>query len=224
MRKVPPYLKKTDAWSTVLFADPIGVPLARLLSYTPIQPDAVTIASLIPALACVYFFWRGDALSLVWGALLFQLSWILDCTDGKLARLTGKFSPLGRRLDPTIDFFRKLVAMAALVWGAYRAFGFTWGALTGGGAVFHYGIHLIAHRIPPKVTQGGIPQVPPEKRVIRRVGQLYTAYDEQFFILFLGPALAWLTPHLPTYVIWGASLLYAITILIIKIQMKQRGR
>jgi len=224
MRKVPPYLKETDAWSTVLFADPLGIPLARLLSHTPIHPNVVTIASLVPALVCTYFFWRGDSLSLIWGALLFWFAWILDCTDGKLARLTGKFSPLGRRLDPIIDFLRKLIAMVVLVWGAYRAFGLTWGALTGGGLVFHYGIHLIAHRIPPKVTQGGIPQVPPEKRLIRRVGQLYTAYDEQFFILFLGPALAWLTPHLPTYVIWGASLLYAITILIIKIQMKQRGR
>lgn len=224
MRKVPSYLKETDAWSTVLFADPLGILLARLLSHTSIHPNVVTIASLVPALVCTYFFWRGDSLSLIWGALLFWFAWILDCTDGKLARLTGKFSPLGRRLDPIIDFFRKFVAMAALIWGAYRAFGLTWGALTGGGVVFHYGIHLIAHRIPPKVTQGGIPQVPPEKRVIRRIGHLYTAYDEQFFILFLGPALAWLTPHLPTYVIWGASLLYAITILIIKIQMKQRGR
>jgi len=224
MRKVPPYLKETDAWSTVLFADPLGILLAKLLSRTSIHPNVVTIASLVPALACTYFFWRGDSLSLLWGALLFWFAWILDCTDGKLAKMTGKQTEFGTKLDPKIDFVRKLLALAALTWGIYRQFGIIWLFVTLGGVMFHYGIHLIAHRIPPKVTQGGIPQVPPEKRVIRRVGQLYTAYDEQFFILFLGPALAWLTPHLPTCVIWGASLLYAITILIIKIQMKQRGR
>lgn len=224
MRKIPSYLKETDAWSTVLFADPLGIPLARLLSHTSIHPNVVTIASLVPALACTYFFWRGDSLSLLWGALLFQLAWILDCTDGKLAKMTGKQTEFGTKLDPKVDFVRKLLTLAALTWGIYRQFGIIWLFVTLGGVMFHYGIHFVIHHTPPRIRQKEIPQAPAEGRLIRRVEQLYTAYDEQFFILFLGPALAWLTPHLPTYVIWGASLLYAITILIIKIQMKQRGR
>jgi hypothetical protein len=112
----------------------------------------------------------------------------------------------------------------ALAWGTYREFGLVWGVATGAGVVFHYGIHVIGHRIPPKISQSEIPQVPPEKRIIRRVGQLYTAYDEQFFILFLGPAFAWLWPHLPTCVLWVASLLYAVNILVIKIQLSKKGK
>jgi len=217
------YLKETDAWSTVLFADPIGAPLAKLLSHTPIHPNVITIASLFPALAACYFFWRGDWLSLLWGALLFWFAWILDCTDGKLARLTGKFSEFGGKLDPIIDLVRKLVALGALSWGVYRQFGLTWGMTAAAGVVFHYGVHIIAHRIPPRVRQAEIPQAPLEKRIIRRIGQFYTAYDEQFFILFAGPALAWLVPRLHIYVLWAASLLYAVNILAIKIRLI-RGR
>lgn len=221
MRQLPPYLKETDAWSTVIFADPLGIPLARLLSYTPIHPNVVTVASLLPALACVYFFWRGDPLSLIWGALLFQFSWILDCTDGKLAKMTGKQTKLGAKLDPVIDLVRKLFALLALSWGVYRQFGTTWLLWTTGGVLFHYGIHFFAHHTPPRISQSKIPQVLPERRIIRRVGQLYTAYDEQFLILFIAPLLAWLVEHLPTYMIWGASFLYGTNALAIKIKMRR---
>jgi phosphatidylglycerophosphate synthase len=224
MKQAPPYLKETDAWSTVLFADPIGILLAKLLSHTPIHPNVVTLVSMIPALACCYFFWRGDPLSFLWGALLFHLSWILDCTDGKLAKMTGKQTEFGRKLDPIIDLLRKLFSLAALAWGTWRALGLMWGILTGAGVIFHYGVHLIAHHTPPRIRQTQIPQIPPEKRLFRRVGQLYTAYDEQFFILFLGPAFAWLAPNLPTCVLWGASFLYAINILVIKIQLTRKGK
>lgn len=161
-------------------------------------------------------------MSLLWGGLLFWFAWILDCTDGKLARLTGKFSDFGGKFDPIIDLIRKLLALAALSWGTYREHGFLWGILTGGGVVFHYLVHILAHRIPPKVQQREIPQVPSEKRLIPRIGQVYTAYDEQFFILFLGPVFAWLYGHLPAYLIWGASLIYAVNIFIIKIQLSRK--
>jgi phosphatidylglycerophosphate synthase len=138
--------------------------------------------------------------------------------------MTNKQTELGRKLDPIIDLVRKLLTLVALAWGAYREFGLVWGIATGAGVVFHYGVHVVGHRIPPKVKQQEIPQIPTQKRIIRRVGQLYTAYDEQFFILFLGPAFAWLLPHLPTYVLWAASFLYAVNILIVKIQLKRKNK
>lgn len=222
MKSIPQYLKETDAWSTVLFADPLGAPLARLFSLTPIHPNIITVASLLPALACVYFFWLGDPLSLLWGGLLFWFAWILDCTDGKLARLTGKYSEFGGKLDPVIDLVRKLLALTALTWGVFREFGLTWGFVTLGGIAFHYLVHLLGHYIPPKVNQQVIPQVPAEKRLIRRVGQYYTAYDEQFFILFIGPVFAWAYGHLPVIMLWGASIIYAINMLVIKIQLLRK--
>ncbi len=211
------FVKETDAWSTVLFADPVATPLARLLSKTGIHPIAVTLSSLVPGFASFYFFWLGDGLSLLFGALCFQFSWILDCTDGKLARLTKKQTEFGRKLDPLVDFVRSNLAYVALGWGIFRQFGLVWLLITCGGLVFHYIIHLVAHHIPPK--NNTYPPAPFEKRIIPRVGSLYTAFDEQFFLLFLGPLLAWLIPHLPTYSICIASLLYGITTLVIKIKL-----
>lgn len=221
MESRPSFVKETDAWSTVLFADPVAKPLARLLSKTRVHPIAVTIFSLVPALASFYFFWCADALSMILGALCFQFSWILDCMDGKLARLTGKKTEFGRKLDPGVDFIRSNVAYFAIAWGIFRQSGLIWLLVTCGGLLLHYIIHFAAHHIPPIVTK--YPAPPFEKRVIRRVGFLYTAFDEQFLLLFLGPLFTWLMPHLPTYIIYVASLLYGITTLVIKIKFAKKG-
>ncbi|MBN2379003.1 CDP-alcohol phosphatidyltransferase family protein [candidate division WOR-3 bacterium] len=213
------FLKETDAWSTVLFADPIGIPLARLLSHTPVHPNVVTILSLVPALAACYFFWQGDGISLIWAALLFQFSWILDCTDGKLAKLTSKQTEFGRKLDPRIDLARKLIALVALTWGVYRELGLIWCIATGAGVIFHYLNHVVGHHIPPRFGAWDIPAVPVERRFIRRVGQLYTGYDEQFLILVIGPLLAWLHPFIPISVLWGASILYLIVVIVVKTRL-----
>jgi phosphatidylglycerophosphate synthase len=221
MDSITSFVKETDAWSTVLFADPIATPLARLLSKTRIHPTAITFISLIPALGAFYFFWCGDGLSLLFGALCFQFSWILDCTDGKLARLTGKKTEFGRKLDPLVDFFRSNIALAAMVWGIFRQFGLTWFIITCAGLFLHYIIHLIAHYIPPAITM--YPAAAVDKRIIPRVGKIYTAFDEQFFILFFGPLFAWLVPHFPVYMISAASFLYGITTLVIKIKIRPQN-
>lgn len=222
MEPRPSFVKETDAWSTVLFADPVATPLAKLLSKTGIHPIAVTLLSLVPGFASFYFFWLGDGLSLLFGALCFQFSWILDCTDGKLARLTKKQTEFGRKLDPLVDFVRSNLAYVALGWGIFRQFGLVWLLVSCGGLFLHYVIHLVAHHIPPIVTK--YPAAPFEKRIIHRVGFLYTAFDEQFLLLFLGPLFTWLIPHLPTYIIYIASLLYGITTLVIKIKFAKREK
>ncbi|MBD3285942.1 hypothetical protein GF359_05630 [candidate division WOR-3 bacterium] len=215
------YLKETDAWSTVLFADPVGILCAKLLSHTPVHPNVVTIFSLVPALAACYFFWLGDGISLIWAALLFQFSWILDCTDGKLAKITNKQTEFGRKLDPKIDLVRKLVALIALTWGTYRELGLIWCIIAGVGVILHYGIHFIGHRTSPRITPTNIPAVPVEKRLIPRVGQPYTAFDEQFLILVIGPLFAWLHPTIPVYVLLTAVLLYSVLVIIIKVRLNR---
>src|SRR3712207_8819073 len=53
-----------------------------------------------------YSFWRAGYPWLLLGALLFHLSFVLDCMDGKIARLNGTGSPFGSWLDYVFDRLR----------------------------------------------------------------------------------------------------------------------
>jgi phosphatidylglycerophosphate synthase len=81
------------------FNRPCGRPLSRLLIHTPVTPNQVSVASSAIGLAGACLLARGDALSATMGALLFQLSAVIDCVDGDVARMVFKESRLGKWLD-----------------------------------------------------------------------------------------------------------------------------
>lgn len=84
-----------DRW----FNRPLGRPLAKLLIHTPVTPNQASVASIVVGLAGAACFGLGGWRASVAGALLFQLSAVLDCLDGDIARSVFKESPLGRWLD-----------------------------------------------------------------------------------------------------------------------------
>ena len=61
-----------------------------MLKKTFITPIHVTLASIIVGLYSFYYFLKGDAYHDLIGILLFQLSFLLDCIDGDLARLRSE--------------------------------------------------------------------------------------------------------------------------------------
>jgi len=89
----------------------VVVPLAR----TGITPNQVTFATLPVFLA-------GAALlallpswgALVGGAAIIELSYVLDCADGQLARLKGTSSPVGAHLDFLMDELKAFALVAAI--------------------------------------------------------------------------------------------------------------
>lgn len=107
-------VKPLDAWWTVLFVDPIAVrvvpPLARTTWATPTR---VTVAAHVLGIVSALLF-AADLL--VAGALVFELRFVLDCVDGKLARSTGRSSALGQQLDVLGDQVLTVVNVAALGW------------------------------------------------------------------------------------------------------------
>ncbi|MBD3931396.1 CDP-alcohol phosphatidyltransferase family protein [Streptomyces chumphonensis] len=118
--------KQRDAWWTVLLVDPVATPLVRWTAkWTRLSPNQITWGSLILGLLAAACFAQGDWQWLAAGALVYHCSFILDCMDGKLARLTGRGSEFGAWLDYIFDRVRVLVCAIALMGGQFRSTGET---------------------------------------------------------------------------------------------------
>jgi phosphatidylserine synthase len=107
--------KKLDYWWTVLFTDPIAIPLSRFLAKRRwLTPDQVTILALVLGIAVGFFFYLGERWGLVVGGLVFYAAFIVDCVDGKLARALGVTSERGKALDALADGARRASATLGL--------------------------------------------------------------------------------------------------------------
>ncbi|MDB1089176.1 CDP-alcohol phosphatidyltransferase family protein [Streptomyces sp. ACA25] len=116
--------KKRDAWWTVLLVDPVATPLVRWTArWTRFTPNQITWLALLFGLGAAACFAFGSWQWLVAGALLYHVSFILDCMDGKLARLTGTGSVFGAWLDYVFDRIRVLFCAIALMGGQYTRTG-----------------------------------------------------------------------------------------------------
>ena len=107
--------KKRDYWWTVLFTDPLAIPLARFLAKRRLlTPDQVTILSLLLGVSVGFFFATGERWGLVAGGLAFYAAFVTDCVDGKLARALGVSSERGKALDALADGARRASAILGL--------------------------------------------------------------------------------------------------------------
>lgn len=102
------------------FNRPVGRLLSKLLVHTPVTANQVSVVSILLGVWSGWWFARGDLASDVTGALLLQLSAIIDCTDGDLARVLFKESPLGKWLDLVGDQLVHLAVFAGIPLGLYR--------------------------------------------------------------------------------------------------------
>jgi phosphatidylglycerophosphate synthase len=129
--------KARDAWWTVLLVDPLASRLVRFTANrTRVTPNQLTVAALILGLGAGACFAVASWPWLLAGAVLYHLSFTLDCMDGKIARLKGTGSVFGAWLDYIFDRVRVLACAIALMAGQYAATGnvaYVWTAL---GVVF----------------------------------------------------------------------------------------
>lgn len=99
------------------FNRPVGRRFSKLLVHKPISPNQVSIVSILIGVAAAPFFVRANFLV---GALLLQLSAIIDCVDGDLARVLFKQSRLGKWLDLLGDQVVHVSVFAAIGLGVAR--------------------------------------------------------------------------------------------------------
>jgi phosphatidylglycerophosphate synthase len=122
--------KRRDAWWTVWLVDPLASRLVWLVApWRWVTPNRLTTAAFLIGLGSAAALWQGTYGWLLVGALLFHLSFVLDCMDGKIARLNGTGSVFGAWLDYVFDRLRVLGCAVGLFGGQYQQthnFAYVW--------------------------------------------------------------------------------------------------
>ena len=95
-------------------ARPVAAVFLVPLSKSRITPNQITFLSLAVFVAAMAMLalQRGH-FALVSAALVLELSYVLDCVDGQLARLKQKSSPVGAHLDFLMDELKAFLLVAA---------------------------------------------------------------------------------------------------------------
>jgi phosphatidylglycerophosphate synthase len=96
---------------------PIAKRLVRVLKYTWVTPNQVTYLSVLVGFASGYSFSHGSWVSSVAGGMLLELTLILDCVDGQLARAKNMASDFGRLIDGIAGYFAYLAVVYGIIAG-----------------------------------------------------------------------------------------------------------
>ncbi|MZG31480.1 MAG: CDP-alcohol phosphatidyltransferase family protein [Nitrospinae bacterium] len=97
--------------------DPIANQFVCFLKNTPVTPNQVTYFSVLVGFASGYAFSFASALSLVIGGVLLEVTLLLDCVDGQLARAKNMASDWGRLIDGIAGYFAYLAVVYGLIRG-----------------------------------------------------------------------------------------------------------
>ncbi|MDP9392765.1 MAG: DUF5941 domain-containing protein, partial [Actinomycetota bacterium] len=114
-------VKTRDSAFTTFLVAPYSRYAARWCAGHGLTPNQVTAASLAVALLAAGVCATGTRAGYVTGALLLQVSFVLDCVDGQLARYTLRFSTVGAWLDAVFDRVKEYAVFAGLAIGSARA-------------------------------------------------------------------------------------------------------
>ncbi|MEZ7006749.1 DUF5941 domain-containing protein [Streptomyces sp. AD55] len=113
-------VKARDGFFTTFFISPYSRHLARWCARRGLTPNQVTTASLVTALIAAGCAATGTRSGVVAAGVLLIASFVLDCTDGQLARYSLQYSTLGAWLDATFDRAKEYAYYAGLALGAAR--------------------------------------------------------------------------------------------------------
>ncbi|MER7679006.1 DUF5941 domain-containing protein [Streptomyces sp. NPDC096934] len=124
-------VKARDGFFTTYCISPYSRYLARWCARRGLTPNQVTTASLLTALIAAGCAATGTRAGFVAAGLLLLFSFVLDCTDGQLARYSLQYSTLGAWLDATFDRAKEYAYYAGLALGAARGGDDVWALALG---------------------------------------------------------------------------------------------
>jgi len=93
--------KPLEAWWTRWVVDPVADRIVRRIAHIEwVTPNRITATAGVLVLAAAAAFATGRP---VLGGLVFQLRFLVDCLDGRLARVRGAATTWGAALDVLVD-------------------------------------------------------------------------------------------------------------------------
>jgi phosphatidylglycerophosphate synthase len=135
-------VKARDGFFTTFFVSTYSRYIARWCARRGLTPNQVTTASLITAVIAAACAATGTRGGYVAAGVLLYCSFVLDCTDGQLARYSLQYSTLGAWLDATFDRAKEYAYYAGLALGAARGGDDVW-ALALGAMVLQTCRHVV---------------------------------------------------------------------------------
>ncbi|MFE7901124.1 DUF5941 domain-containing protein [Streptomyces sp. NPDC057424] len=135
-------VKSRDGFFTTYCISPYSRYIARWCARRGLTPNQVTTASLFTALIAAACAATGTRGGFVAAGVLLIASFVLDCTDGQLARYSLQYSTLGAWLDATFDRAKEYAYYAGLALGAARGGDDVW-ALALGAMVLQTCRHVV---------------------------------------------------------------------------------
>lgn len=124
-------VKSRDGFFTTFCISPYSRYIARWCARRGLTPNQVTTASLLTALIAAGCAATGTRGGFVAAGVLLLFSFVLDCTDGQLARYSLQYSTLGAWLDATFDRAKEYAYYAGLALGAARGGDDVWALALG---------------------------------------------------------------------------------------------
>ncbi|MBW5484849.1 DUF5941 domain-containing protein, partial [Streptomyces bambusae] len=124
-------VKSRDGFFTTFCVSPYSRYIARWCARRGLTPNQVTTASLVTALIAAGCAATGERWGYVTAGVLLLVSFVLDCTDGQLARYSLQYSTMGAWLDATFDRAKEYSFYAGLAIGASRTGDDVWALALG---------------------------------------------------------------------------------------------
>lgn len=105
--------RSNDGFFSTFVLRKISKAFTRVALNLKLTPNLITVVSFLVGVIAGIEFSRSNYIS---GALLLQLSLILDCVDGEVARYTKQFSRFGAWLDALSDRVKEFMAIGGLAY------------------------------------------------------------------------------------------------------------
>ncbi|MGP3955493.1 CDP-alcohol phosphatidyltransferase family protein [Nonomuraea sp. 3N208] len=107
-----------EHWAGVLYMRRLSIYVTWLMAKTPVTPNQLTWLMTLAGIVAGVVLALPGLWAVVVAALLVQVYLLLDCSDGELARWTGKTSLVGVYLDRVGAYFTEAALLVGLGWRA----------------------------------------------------------------------------------------------------------